>query len=357
MIRLQERKADSFFKKGVREMNQYDTPYFSTEFILAYLEGEGRSKRVQTYAAFRFLSALVREEKEVAKELAAHLGCELKEECFEEVFEYLQEDLYFAPSFAENSYDPFLLYYAIRSAKERDGSAAMFIDKLLSQHAKEAVRLSYDDGTFNLEFAYEREILYWAAFYIAVSSYEACLEEILPEFARIYWRDLHFSCGDFLLYDFLNQYFEQKDVLHHPAFKELNDTLVLATLQSFRTDLEGFTMDVMIQLKHPASQFAGIYQFGAMDMKEMPSVEIAAKRMQKILEYATAYELRNHLFDYHLDEDRTITFENWKEKLKWHYVQYHNVQNMAVMTYFAADVSLRMAKKLFGENCRVLSQM
>ena len=338
-------------------MNQYDTPYFSTEFILAYLEGEGRSKRLQTYAAFRFLSALVREEKKVAKELAAHLGCELKEESFEEVFEYLQEDLYFAPSFAENSYDPFLLFYAIRSVKEQDGSAAMFIDKLLSQYAKEAVRLSYDDGTFNLEFAYENEILYWAAFYIAVSSYEACLGDILPEFARIYWRDLHFSCGDFLLYDFLNQYFEQKDVLHHPAFKELNETLVLATLQSFRTDLEGFTMDVMIQLKHPASQFAGIYQFGAMDMKEMPSVEIAAKRMQKILEYATAYELRNHLFDYHLDEDRTITFENWKEKLKWHYVQYNNVQNMAVMTYFAADVSMRMAKKLFCENCRMLKEM
>ena len=109
-------------------------------------------------------------------------------------------------------------------------------------------------------------------------------------------------------------------------------------------------MDVMIQLKHPSSQFAGIYQFGAMDMRDMPSVEIAAKRMQKILEYATAYELRNHLFDYHLDEDKTITFDNWKEKLKWHYVQYNNVQNMAVMTYFAADVSMRMTKKLFCEN-------
>ena len=338
-------------------MNQYDTPFFSSEFILAYLEGENNEKRVQTYAAFRFLAALVQEEKGVVKELAAHVGCELKEACYEEVFEYLQEDLYFAPSFAENSYEPFILFYAIRSVKERDGSAAVFMDKLLSLYAPEAVRLNYDDGTFNLEFAYEKEILYWAAFYIAVSAYEACLADILPEFARIYWRDLHFSCGDFLLYDFLNQYFEEKDILHHKAFKELNETLVLATLKSFRTDLEGFTMDVMIQLKHPASQFAGIYQFGAMDMKEMPSVEIAAKRMQKILEYATAYELRNHLFDYHLDEDKTITFENWKDKLKWHYVQYNNVQNMAVMTYFAADLSMRMAKKLFCENCRELSQV
>lgn len=335
-------------------MNQYDTPFFSSEFILAYLERESGKNRLQTYAAYRFLSALVSEEKTVAKELAAHLGCELKKECFEEVFEYLQEDLYFAPSFAENSYEPFLLFYAICSVKEQDGSAAMFIDKLLSQYAASAVRLSYDDGTFNMEFAYEKEILYWAAFYIAITSYETYLTELLPEFARVYWKDLHFSCGDFLLYDFLNQYFEQVDILHHPSFKELNDTLVLAALKSFQTDLEGFTMDVMIQLKHPASQFAGIYQFGAIDMKEMPSIEIAAKRMQKILEYATAYELRNHLFDYHLDEDKTITFENWKEKLKWHYVQYNNVQNMAVMTYFAADVSMRMAKQMFYKNVEEL---
>lgn len=336
-------------------MNQYDTPFFSTEFLLAYLEGEGGQKRLQTYVAYRFLAAVVREEQTVAKELAAHIGCELNKACYEEVFAYLQEDLYFSPSFTENSYEPFLLFYAIRSVKERDSAEAVFMDKLLSQYAPEAVRLSYDDAFFNMDFAYEKEVLYWAALYIAVSAYEACLPDILPEFARIYWRDLHFSCGDFLLYDFLNQYFEQKDILHHPAFKELNDTLVLATLQSFRTDLEGFTMDVMIQLKHPSSQFAGLYSFGAMDMREMPSVEVAANRMRKILEYATAYELRNHLYDYHLDEDKTITFENWKDKLKWHYVQYNNVQNMAVMTYFAADVSMRMVKKLFYENVEELT--
>ena len=337
-------------------MNQYDTPFFSTEFLLAYIKDEARGgqKRLQTYVAYRFLASLVKEDPSLAKELAGHLGCELEESCYEEVFAYLQEDLYFSPSFTENSYEPFLLFYAIRVGKETDGTAAVFLDKLLSKYAPEAVRLCYDDASFNMDFAYENELLYWAALYMAVSGYEAILSDILPEFARIYWRDLHFSCGDFLLYDFLNEYFEEKDILHHPAFLELNQTLVLATLQAFRTDLEGFTMDVMLQLKHPSSQFAGLYQFGAIDMREMPSVELASKRMQKILEYATAYELRNHLYDYHLDEDKTITFTNWKDKLKWHYVQYTNVQNMAVMTYFASDLSMRMVKKQFCENVAAL---
>ena len=73
-------------------MNQYDTPFFSTEFLLAYTgEETGRGqKRLQTYVAFRFLAAIVREEPFLAKELAAHLGCELNEDCFEQFFEYLQ---------------------------------------------------------------------------------------------------------------------------------------------------------------------------------------------------------------------------------------------------------------------------
>lgn len=339
-------------------MNQYDTPYFSTEFLLNYIKDESRrgQKRLQTYAAFRLLVSLAKEEPSVVKELAANIGCELTESCYEEVFEFLQEDLYFSPSFMENSFEPFLFFYAICVVKESDGRAAIFLDKLLSQYCPQALRISYDDISFSLDFAYENELIYWAALYVAVTSYESCLEDILPEFARIYWRDLRFTCGDFMLYDFLNEYFEQKDILHQPKFQELCQTLVLATLQSFRTDLEGFTMDCMIQLKHPSSQFAGLYQFGAVDIREFPSVETESKRMQKILEYAAAYELRNHLYDYHLEEDKTITFENWKEKLKWHYVQYTNVYNMASMTYFAAHLSMRMVKKMFCENVADLTK-
>lgn len=332
-------------------MNQFDTPYFSSEFILEYMKGEhAGTKRVQTYAAFRFLAELVKEEPVLIKGLEEHLGCELTAEGYEEIEVFLMEDLYFTPVFTEDSYDPLIFYYALQVTKEKDGVAAMYMDKLLSLYAAEALRVNYDDAFFSMDFAYEKALLYWAAFYISVTGYESGLEDILPEFARIYWKDLQFTCGDFLLYDFLSEYFEQKDVLHCPEFKELNHTLVLATLQSFRTDLEGLAMEVLIQLKHPSSQFAGLYQFGAVGCKDLPALDVAGRRMEKILEYATAYELRNHLYDYHLDEDKTITFANWKDKLKWHYMQYNNVYNMAVMTYYAANLSMRMVKKQFLAN-------
>ena len=332
-------------------MNQFDTPYFSTEFILEYIKGEeSRVRRVQTYTAFRFLSVLLKNEPVLAKALEEHLGCELQESGYEEIEAFLMEDLYFTPVFTENSYDTLAFYFALQVTKEKDGVAAMYMDKLLSLYAADALRINYDEVSFALDFLYENELLYWAALYIAVTSYETSLEDILPEFARIYWKDLQFTCGDMLLYDFLNEYFGQKDVLHCTEFKELNHTLVLATLQSFRTDLEGFAMEVLMQLKHPSSQFAGLYQFGAVGCKDLPTLEVAGKRMEKILEYATAYELRNHLYDYHLDEDKTITFANWKDKLKWHYVQYNNVYNMAFMTYYTANLSMRMVKKQFLEN-------
>lgn len=333
-------------------MNQFDTPYFNTEFILAYSKGDaGRSERVQTYAAFRFLSALAEREPAQVQAMAEHLGCELTVAGYNEIEAFLMEDLYFTPVFKENSFDALVFYYAMQVIKEKDGVAALYMEKLLSQYAPEALRADYDAPSFTMDFAYENELYYWAAFYICVTNYEASLEEILPEFARIYWKELQFTCGDMLLYDFLNEYFEQKDILHSKEFQELNHTLVLATLQSFHTDLESFAMEVLIQLKHPSSQFAGLYQFGAVGCTDLPTLDVAGKRMEKILEYATAYELRNHLFDYHLDEDKTITFDNWKDKLKWHYVQYNNVYNMAFMTYYAANLSMRMVKKQFEENC------
>ncbi|MBR5127605.1 MAG: hypothetical protein IKU69_04165 [Roseburia sp.] len=332
-------------------MNQFDTPYFSSEFILEYSKGGAeRMKRVQTYVAFRFLSALVKAEPVLIKGLEEHIGCELTPVCYDEIEAYLMEDLYFTPVFVENSYDALVFYYALQVTKEKDGVAAMYMDKLLSLYAPEALRISYDESSFSLDTAYENELFYWAALYICLTGYEASLEYILPEFARIYWKELQFTCGDMLLYDFLSEYFEQKDVLHCPEFQELNHTLVLATLQSFRTNLESFAMEVLIQLKHPSSQFAGLYQFGAVGCKDLPTLDVAGRRMEKILEYATAYELRNHLYDYHLDEDKTITFGNWKDKLKWHYVQYNNVYNMAFMTYYAANLSMRMVKKQFMEN-------
>ncbi len=339
-------------------MNQYDTPYFPVDFILTYIKNEKVQglKRLQTYASFRFLATVAKEHPDLVKDLTAHSREALTMNGFDKLTSYLEEDLYFSPSFAENSFEPVLLLFSIEMVEENDGTMAVYMDRILSEYCPDALRVNYDDASFALDFAYENELLYWAAFYISVTGYESALEDILPEFARIYWNDLNFSCGDFLLYDFLNQYFETADVLHDERFIELNQTLVQAVLQSFQTDAERLAMDVMLQLKRPSSYFAGLYQSGVIAIRDLPSVEVAGRRMQKILEYAAAYELRNNLYDFHLDEDKTVTFENWKNDLKWHYVQYSNVYNMAFMTFYASEVSRHLLKKQFAENVAALAK-
>ena len=124
---------------------------------------------------------------------------------------------------------------------------------------------------------------------------------------------------------------------------------------SFDTDLENFTLDGLFQLKHPAGRFAAIYRSGAIDMKDLPVPADAAVLMKHILSYAAAYELRNNLYDYHLDEDKTITLTNWKENLKWHYVQYTNVYNLALSSFVAACYSRKLLQKQFEENLRELN--
>ena len=153
----------------------------------------------------------------------------------------------------------------------------------------------------------------------------------------------------------MDEYFETKNCSANPAFQEMTDTLVLATLQSFDTDLENFTLDGLFQLKHPAGRFAAIYRSGAIDMKDLPVPADAAVLMKHILSYAAAYELRNNLYDYHLDEDKTITLTNWKENLKWHYVQYTNVYNLALSSFVAACYSRKLLQKQFEENLRELN--
>ena len=341
-------------------MNQYDTPYFPVEFLLNYVKNEKINglKRMQTYVAFRFLKALEKEHFEVLEELSCHCNEEiLKEAGWESLQAFLEEDLYFSPSFTENTFEPVLLLFAMEIIEEKDGAMALYMDKLLSKYCPQALRMNYDDAAFALDMAFENELFYWAALYVSVTNYQSALEDILPEFARIYWNDLHFTCGDFLLYDFLNQYFETSDVLHDERYEELCKALVTATLQSFKTDAEGMATDVMLQLKSPSSYFAGLYQVGAVAIRDMPTVEVAGMRMEKLLAYAAAYELRNNLYDYHLDEDKTITFDNWKSDLKWYYTQYSNVYNMAVMTYYASEVSKQLLKKQWKENVNIVVQL
>lgn len=332
-------------------MNQYH-PDFPADFLLKYLEDDEEEglQRFQTYVIFRIFTTLEKKECSLASTLKTQMNLSLTEDDFSTISNYLQDDFFFSPSFADNSNDLLFLYYAIHIAADKNGTGSMLLDRLLSKYCPQALKASYDDASFALDFVYEDELAFWAALYICLSSYETELPSLLPEFSRIYWDDLHFTVADFVLYDFFDEYFEVKNCLRREDFKELIDTLVLATLRSFQTDLEQFTMDALFQIKHPSASLAGIYRFGALDMHALPTLDVASQMMQKILEYAVAYELRTNLYDYHLDEDKTITLTNWKENLKWHYVQYTNVHNLALSSFHSAFLSQKLLKVQWNQN-------
>lgn len=342
-------------------MNDFN-PDFPSDLLIEYLEHGPQNglQRFQTYTIYRFFCALAKKLSPSGKELPAlaQMLCtlsdyELNENSFDTISLYLKEDFYFSPSIASDSFDAVYLFYAICIAKDSGGIGQILLDKLLSEHCPDVLKAGYDDASFTLDFVYENEVAFWAALYVCLTNYEAELPALLPEFSRIYWNDLHFTCADFVVYDFADEYFETKDCFHKEAFQELIQTLVLATLQSFRTDVKQLSIDALFPLKHPASRFAGLYSFGAIDSKDLPAPDEAEQMMQRLLEYAAAYELRNNLFDYHLEEDNTITLDNWKEKLKWHYVQYTNVYHMALDTFYSAVLSQKMLKKQFVDNIAV----
>ena len=156
---------------------------------------------------------------------------------------------------------------------------------------------------------------------------------------------MHFAFEDCVLYEFADTYFEVNDCLHKEEFQELIEALMLATLTSFHTDLEQLTMEGLFSVKHPASHFGAVFCAGAIECSPLPPLDEATNLMHDMLFYACAYELRNNLYDYHLDEDKTVTLSNWKEKLQWHYVQYTNVYNLALSSFYAACLMRKMLKK------------
>lgn len=327
-------------------MNQYH-PDFPADFLLEYLEHGPKDgkKRFLTYTVFRFFTALDKEMDSLAGYLAEHMDNPPSEKDFSILCDYLQADYFFSPSISMHSNDLLYLYYAISIAADVNGSGSLVLDPLMSKYCPDVLRASYDDASFSLDFVYEKELSFWAALYICLSSYESELPALLPEFSHIYWEDLHFTCADFVLYDFFDEYFEIRNCLYHPEFEELIQTLVLATLQYYHTDAEQLAMDTLFQVKHPSAGLAGLYRFGAISIRELPPLDEAGQMMQKLLEYAAAYELRSNLYDYHLEEDKTITLTNWKENLKWHYVQYSNVYNLAISSFYSAFLSKALLKE------------
>ena len=290
----------------------------------------------------------------VVMELRDTLECPLSVDNLADIYHFLDQDFYFSPSFSENSFDLVLLCYAIAIIDDKSGFGLAILNRIFKEACPEISSVDFSNVDVDLELLLQTEVQFYAALAICSIHYSTLIA-LLPKFAAAYMEDLHFTCEDFILYDFMDEYFETKNCSANPAFQEMTDTLVLATLQSFDTDLENFTLDGLFQLKHPAGRFAAIYRSGAIDMKDLPVPADAAVLMKHILSYAAAYELRNNLYDYHLDEDKTITLTNWKENLKWHYVQYTNVYNLALSSFVAACYSRKLLQKQFEENLRELN--
>ncbi len=343
----------NIMKGKVTTMDEFFNQFFPVEFLIDYLENgpEENTDRFQKYVVYRFLSYAAKENISVVEQLHDTLDCPVSEENIHDIYKFLEEDFYFSPAFAENSFDPLLLYYSIVIIEDKSGFGIAILNRILKEACPEIASVDFSNEALELDLLIETEVQFYAALAICSIHYNT-LPLLLPKFAAAYMEDLHFTCEDFILYDFMDEYFETRNCLAQPAFQELIDTLVTATLQSFNTDLENFTLDGLFQLKHPSGRFAGIYRSGALDMRELPIPADAAALMKNILSYAAAYELRNNLYDYHLDEDKTITLTNWKENLKWHYVQYTNVYNLALSSFVAACYSRKLLKKQLEENLK-----
>ena len=89
-------------------------------------------------------------------------------------------------------------------------------------------------------------------------------------------------------------------------------------------------------------------------MKDLPVPADAAVLMKHILSYAAAYELRNNLYDYHLDEDKTITLTNWK-KPEMALCTIHQCIQSRLSSFVAACYSRKLLQKQFEENLRELN--
>lgn len=350
-VREYDNKEAYLGKGRTSSMDEFFDQFFPTDFLIEYLENGPRENtdRFETYVVYRFLSFAAKEYPAVVKTLRDSLECPLSTQNFFDITKYLDEDFYFSPSFAENSFDPVLLCYAIAIIDDCSGFGVAVLNRVIKDICPEIASVDFSDTDLALDLLLDTQVQFYAALTVCSIHYST-LTALLPKFAEAYMEDFHFTCEDFVLYDFMDEYFETKNCTVQPVFNEMIDTLVLATLQSFDTDLENFTLDGLFQLKHPSGRFSSVYRIGAMDMRDLPSPEEAAKLMKHILSYAAAYELRNNLYDYHLDEDKTITLGNWKTNLKWHYVQYTNVYSLALSSFVSACYSRKLLKKQFEEN-------
>lgn len=332
-------------------MDQLKEQLFPAEFILDYLQKDTGKKRFLSYVLFRFFSFTGKEVPGFPLLLKENLSCPFTPEAFSVVADYLMEDYYFSPSLAAGTFDSLYLYAAISLVAWGTPEEHAFLDRQLAAFCPVAVSLSYADIPQNSSLPLHNAGDFYGALYLAAAHNPSCLPGLLPRFADAYQKDYHFTCEDFILFDFMDEYFEQKNCRLHPSFTELVDTLVAATLNYYNTDFGSLLeKEIANNLQGTSSRFAGLKRFGAVSLPHPANPDRACHMLAELFRYAAVYELRNNLFDFHLDDDKLITLENWKENLRWHYVQYANVYEMALDSFHAAILSNALLKKDFIEN-------
>lgn len=324
-------------------MEQFLDQYFPVDFLTDYLENSTDSVyRFRTYTLYRFFVAASKmtDETAYAKKMQDQFQATLNEDILTEVWAYLDKDCFFSPSFRENSFDILYMYYALM-AQNSDAHTSYIYSMLANLYpALEIMDFSQIDN----------EAAFYGCLYMIAQNSPSQLPAFLPIFFDVYKEEYHFTCEDFIVYNFMDEYFEIKNCRNNAQFKELIDTLTLATLQSFDTTIEQCAMtDALPQLLHPYSRFAGIIRTGAMDATTVLSKEATETMLTRLFEYAVTYELRNNLFDFHLDDDRIITLENWKDKLRWYNTQYNNVFEQVVATFYTAALSRKLLTAQFVE--------
>lgn len=332
--------------------NTYLEPYFSPVFLADYIrENPNGLKRFQIYTLYCLLSAADENSGSTAHFLYQLTDAPLSESSWQVIENYLEEDFYFSPEIQLDSYNVVLLYYAIWIIEDSSGEQNRFLTQIFSKYCPKVQQITPTDVSADLtNIEGDSAAFFGALVYISCTA-PAQLTKFLPRFADIYWKELHFTCEDFILYNFMDEYFEISNCRSNPKFQKLISTLSLATLKAQDVTLEECTLsEGLQQLRHPYSQFAGLYRYGAPVFSEDENPQKACERMQHLLNYAVTYELRRNLFDFHLDEDRIITLDNWEEKLKWYHVQYDSAYAHAISLFYTATLSQKLLKMQFLNN-------
>lgn len=326
---------------------------FPAEFILDYMQKENGRTRLLTYVTFRFLSFAGADDAILANRIKTNLSCPFTPQAFTVIEDYLMEDYYFSPSLTQGTYEPLYLYATISLINAAHTNELDFLESLILEYCPAVASLNYLDSSLQLSCLLQSGADFYGALYLVLTKYEADLHALLPKFTAAYGETYHFTCEDFILFDFMDEYFEQRNCIYHDSFTELIDTLVAATLNYYNTDFETLlSEDVAQALAGSSSRFAGTKRLGSIVITSSADADMQCRMLAESFRYAAMYELRSNLFDFHLEDDKLITLTNWKDDLRWHYVQYANVYDLALDSFHAGLISKELMRSQFAENMR-----